>query len=219
MSFGFWPWAARRSSWSSSRSIDIPCAVERDVDDPGLVGGQRRDRAGVRRALGDHDVAGIDERPQRERDRLLAARGDQDAVGLGDHPVLGHQPADRLAQLEQALGRPVLQRGGPVVAGDRVPDLVIDVGREGVGVREAARQGDDLRPLGERHEIAHRRRLDPHRARGEAILEARRVPRDGAIGRDSSLDVVHRDPISVVQPYAEQGWSARRPGRVPAVSA
>ena len=60
----------------------MPCVVHLDLHDVGLEGGEARHRAGIRRRLGDHDVAGIEERAAHEVDHLLAAGGDHDVVGL-----------------------------------------------------------------------------------------------------------------------------------------
>ena len=57
-------------------------AVHLDLHDVGLVGVERRDRARVRRRLGDDDVAGIEERLADQVDDLLAAGGDEEVVGV-----------------------------------------------------------------------------------------------------------------------------------------
>ena len=56
------------------------------------------------------------------------------------------------------------------------------LGRERRGVRKAAGERDDLRPRGDRHEVAHRRRLHRLRAPREQPRVALEVPRARALG-------------------------------------
>ena len=65
-----------------------PVVVHLDLAGVGLVGAEDRDRARVGRALGDDDVAGVDQRLADQIERLLAAGGDDDVLGVGAH-VLG----------------------------------------------------------------------------------------------------------------------------------
>ena len=51
----------------------MPCVVDLDLHDVGLVGAEHRDRARIGRRLGDHHVAGIEQRLADEVDHLLAA--------------------------------------------------------------------------------------------------------------------------------------------------
>ena len=94
MNFGRRPSRSSRSSVSSSSSIRMPSLVHADLHDVGLVGAERRDRARVRRRLGDDDVARVDERLADEVDDLLAAGGDEDVVGVDVHALGGHDLAD-----------------------------------------------------------------------------------------------------------------------------
>ena len=84
--------------------------VHLDLHDVGLEGGEARHRAGIGRRLGDHDVAGIEERAADEVDHLLAAGGDHDVVGLDRRALGGHHLDDALLDVLEPVGRPVLER-------------------------------------------------------------------------------------------------------------
>ena len=66
--------------------------VHADLHDVGLVGDEHRHRAGIRRALGDHDVARVDQRLADEVDHLLAAGGHEQVVGLDLHATRPPSP-------------------------------------------------------------------------------------------------------------------------------
>ena len=144
-----------------------PVAVHRDLHDVGLVGGERRDRAGVGRRLGDDDVAGIDERLADEVDDLLAAGRDEDVGGVDLRALRGHHLDDRLAHAPEPLGGRVLQRLGRRLGGDAAHELGEQLRREARRVRLSAGQRDDVRALRDRHEIAHGGGRHPAGALGE----------------------------------------------------
>jgi hypothetical protein len=112
MNLGRRPLASSSSSVSSSSSIRIPSRSIVDLDDVGLIGAEGRHRARVGRGLGDHHVAGVDQRLADEVDRLLAAGGDEHLVGVDEHVLGGHHLGDAASARREALGRPVLQRLG-----------------------------------------------------------------------------------------------------------
>ena len=68
--------------------------VHRDLHDVGLVGHERRDRAGVGRRLGDDHVAGVDQRLADEVDDLLAAGRDEHVLGVDRRVLGGHHLGD-----------------------------------------------------------------------------------------------------------------------------
>ena len=85
--------------------------VHLDLDDVGLVGAEDRYRAGIGRRLGDHDVAGVEQRLAHEVDDLLAAGGDEQVVGLdAAMPSASITCDDAVLELVEALRRPVLER-------------------------------------------------------------------------------------------------------------
>jgi hypothetical protein len=97
----------------------MPVVVHRDVPDVGLVAGQRPDAADVGRALGEHDVAGVEEALGDQLQRLLAADGDDQVVGVRRDALVVHDLDQQLAQLRAALAAAVLQRGRAGVADHR----------------------------------------------------------------------------------------------------
>jgi hypothetical protein len=114
--------------------------VHLDLHDVGLVGVEARHGAGIRGRLGDHDVAGIEERAADEVDHLLAAGRDHDVVGL-DLGALGrHHLHDALADVVEPVGRPVLERRRARVHGHPRHQHREVLGRERRRVRQAGGQ-------------------------------------------------------------------------------
>jgi alkanesulfonate monooxygenase SsuD/methylene tetrahydromethanopterin reductase-like flavin-dependent oxidoreductase (luciferase family) len=86
--------------------------VDRHLTRVGLIGAEDRHRAGVGGALGDHHVAGIDQRLGDQIEGLLAAAGDDHVLAVRPHPLDAHHLADHVLGSLEALGRPILQRLG-----------------------------------------------------------------------------------------------------------
>ena len=72
--------------------------VHRHAADLGLVRRERLQRADVGGALGDDDVAGVQERLGEQVERLLGAGGDEQVARLEAHADLGHEVGDELAR-------------------------------------------------------------------------------------------------------------------------
>ena len=77
----------------------------------------------------------------------------------------------------EALGRPVLERLGGGLLRDPRHLRGEALRREGRGVGQPAGERDHLRPRGDRHQVAHRRRAHHPRARGEQARVALEVAR------------------------------------------
>ncbi len=133
-----------------------PVVVEGDLHDLGLVGAERRDRARVRRRLGDDHVAGIDQRLAEEVDRLLAAGRDEQVRRSDPHVLGGHHLDDAVLDHLRAVGRPVLQRPRARLRRDLAHQRRVGIRRERRGVGQAAGQRDHVVALGERHQVPHR---------------------------------------------------------------
>ena len=95
-------------------------AVHRDLVHLGAAGRERRHGAGVGRALGQDGVAGVEHDPAQEVDRLLPAGVTMSSPGPASVPPSAISVGERVAQLVDALGRPVLQRAGPALGDDAV---------------------------------------------------------------------------------------------------
>ena len=65
----------------AQRLGDEAVLVHRDVVDLGLVRPEDHHRGDVARALGEHDVAGVEEELAEELERVLRSGGDHDVVG------------------------------------------------------------------------------------------------------------------------------------------
>jgi hypothetical protein len=138
--------------------VDLhPVGVHLDLDQLRLVGAECGHGAGVGRAFGDDDVARVEQRLADEVDRLLTARRDDHLIGGDRHSLRGHQLDDAVLHGLQALGRPVLERLRSGCVRDVLEQRAEQLGLEQGGVREAAGERDDLRSLGDRHQVADRR--------------------------------------------------------------
>ncbi len=206
------------------RAQAVPVGLDRDEVRVGA--GQRLQGSDVRRSL-DHDVvAGIDQGPGQQVERLLRAGGDQDVLGVALATASGVRVGHPLAQRGDPLGRAVLDGLGPVAAGagqHRVGGLPQPPDREAVGRRQAAREREDVRPVGEVQQVADDRRRGASTAPGEqvrwvvglvgpavllapAVVRARRPcgsPRAGVIGDGQA----HGDSVA-----ATPGAGKRDPG-------
>jgi hypothetical protein len=131
-------------------------AVHLDLHDVGLVGGERRYRAGVCRRLGDDHVAWVDQRLADEVDHLLAAGRDQHVRGVDLGLLGGHHLRDALRNAAHALGRRVLQCPRAALRGDVAEDRGEALGGERARVGQPAGERNHLGPLGDRHEVPHR---------------------------------------------------------------
>ena len=151
-------------------------AVHLDLDDLGLVGAERGNRAGVRGGLADDHVARVDQRLAHEVDDLLAACGHEQLVGVDLHPLGGHHLANALLDDRQALSGPVLQSPGARLRGHATHQRGIGVGREGGRVRPPSGQRNHLRALGQRHQVAHGRGAHRSGPAGEQRRVALDVP-------------------------------------------
>jgi hypothetical protein len=160
-------------------------AIGRHVDDVCLVRAERRDRARVRRALRHDHVTRVDQRLAHEVYDLLPAGGDEHLVGVNRGVLRRHHLDDAVLHHGHALGRPVLERPRAGLRRDRLHERGIALGREGRRVGQSARERDDLGALGDRHQVAHRRRLhDPSAGREETGI-ALDVARRGTPARGS----------------------------------
>ena len=137
-----------------------PLGVDLHLHGLGLIRAEDRNRTGVRRRLGDHDIAGVDQRLRDQVDRLLASGGDDQVVEVRVHSLGPHQLADALLGLREALGRSVLERLGRALLSDPRHLGGKGLGREGRGVRESTGERDHLRARGDLHQVPHRAR--PH---------------------------------------------------------
>ena len=155
--------------------------VHGDVPDPRLRRLEDAEGAHVGRALGEDDVAGVDEDAGDQVQTLLGADGDDDLAGRGVGDALErHDVADPLAQPGIALAGAVLQGLG-AHAGDEVADHRADgVERQGGDGRHAAGQRDHLGPADDGEQGADLRGLHPVRACcvpvGQGVQP--RMPRD-----------------------------------------
>ena len=111
--FGGRPSASSRSCASASRSSRMPVGVHRHLVHVGAAGRERRHGARVGRPLGQDRVAGVEQDAAQQVDRLLPAGRDDQLAGARLGAALRHQRGERVAQLVDALGRPVLQRARP----------------------------------------------------------------------------------------------------------
>ena len=173
---------ARQSiSASSSASGISPCVVHGDVPHARLGGLEDPERADVGRALGEDDVAGVDEDAGDQVQALLRADGDDDLAGRGVGDALqGHDVADPLAQPRVALTGAVLQRLG-AHAGDQLADHRADgVERQGGDRGHAAGQRDHLGPADDGEQRPDLRGLHPVRACCVPVRQRvqPRMPRD-----------------------------------------
>ena len=186
MNFGRRPSRSRRSSVLLELVDAHAVVVHRDLHDVGLVGAEGRHGAGVRRRLGDDDVAGVDERLADQVDDLLAAGGDEHVLGVDVHALGGHHRRRCLADdaAMPSVGPYCSARAESVAAildmqrGERL-------GREGRGVGQPAGERDDLGALGDGHQVAHRRGLHDRacaRRRGRRSARGRARSRDRADG-------------------------------------
>ena len=195
-------------------------AVHRHLVDLGAAGREGRHGAGVGRPLGQDRVARVEHDAAQEVDRLLPAGRDDELARARLGAALGHQRGQRVAELVDALGRPVLQRARPALGDDALGQLVQEVGREGARVRQAARQRDDLGPRRDGHEVAHGRRAErPRATRVEPLVRVeagvRHRHRLPGIGRNPSRDDPPRAGLG--RPLrARRGGARWRSGSAPA---
>jgi hypothetical protein len=103
--------------WPSRRELGLqqvhthPVVVHRHAADLGLVRRERLQGADVGRALGDDDVAGIEERLAEQIERLLSAGGDRDVVGRASRTPISAISSTTSARIcGPTLARAVLQR-------------------------------------------------------------------------------------------------------------
>ena len=113
-------------------------AVQRDVDDVGLVGAEHAEGTDVARGLRDDDVAGVDEEARHKVQGLLGTCRDDDVVGVRLDPLETHHLEDLLAQRLVALPRTVLQGRRPAGRDDALSHLPDHVERQPLEVRHAA---------------------------------------------------------------------------------
>ena len=143
--------------------------VEGDAADVGLVGGKRLQRAQVRGAFGQHDVARIDERLGDQVERLLRARGDHDVLRLHAHADVAHEVAEHPLRFHAAVGGAVLQRHGPLVVARRARSLADGRMRQQRDVGHAARKRDDVGVRRGGEQVAHGGRPHLHDAFGDLV--------------------------------------------------
>ncbi|GAA3120603.1 hypothetical protein GCM10020001_046040 [Nonomuraea salmonea] len=120
--------------------------VHGDVDDFGLISGERAEGAHVGGTLCEHHVARVDEDAGDEVEGLLRPDGDDDVVRPGVDPLQLHDLADLLAQVRVTLAGAVLQRDGAAPRDEVGDELADHVEGEGRDVRHAAGERDHLGP-------------------------------------------------------------------------
>ena len=170
-----------------------------------FVGAENGHGAGVGRRLGDHDVAGIDQRLADQVDRLLAAGGDDDVVGVGIHALGAHHLADALPGLGEAFGGAVLKRLGRRLLRDPRHLRGEALRWEGRGVGKATGERDHLRPGGDLHQVAHRRGAHHPGARREQPGVALEIA-GGGVG--AAVARRRRDQLAVGRSIRELGHPA-----------
>jgi hypothetical protein len=143
----------------SSRARCSAAAVARHRHHPGAGERERLQRRQVRRLLGEHDVARLQQHRRGERERLLGAAGHQHLVGVRRQPARGQAGRDRGPQVRVALGRRVLQRSPGVLERGRVGGAQARA-VEQLGRGQAAGEGDHARARGQREDVADRRAAD-----------------------------------------------------------
>ena len=89
--------------------------IEGNRADVGLVGRKRLQRAEVRGAFGDDDIAGIAERLRNEVECFLGACRDDDVFWLVPDAEVANEIAEHLRRFEQAVCAAVLERNGLIV--------------------------------------------------------------------------------------------------------
>ena len=132
--------------------------VHRQMPDVRLVGGKGGERARVRGALRQNDVAGIDECLGDQVDALLGPGGYEHVRRIDDRPFLEQDLGDVLLHEVEPLGGAGLQGKGPVTRADVKVDLVEHLLREALGSRHTSRERYHLGASGEAHEVAYGRR-------------------------------------------------------------
>ena len=143
---------------------DHAVLVEIDLQEPRLVGAERRERADVRGGLDRDEIARIDEHLADEVQRLLRPRRDDKVLRVGGGPLLGHEHRESLAKERRTLSRSVLQGDVRAFGEHRLDDLDHVLGGEGLDERHPARERDHVGSRGDREQRAYLRRRHADRA-------------------------------------------------------
>ena len=129
--------------------------IHRHVLHVGLVRLEHDHRGHVARALGDHDVARVDEQLRDELEGVLRAGGDDDVIHTAPDALERHHLEDVLTQRRRALAGAVLQRLRPVVAHDALHRRLDELLRQGGHERHATGERHDLGPGCDGEQGAH----------------------------------------------------------------
>ncbi len=145
--------------------------VEGNGADIGLEGGEGLQRPQIGGALGDDDVARVDEGLGDEREGLLGPRCNENLVSLHANAQIAHHIGEHGPQAGQAVGGAVLQRHGPGLGtfhrGQHgAAHVLLRQKRHG---GHAARQRDHVVARGGGEEVAHRRGSHDAHAMGDLV--------------------------------------------------
>ena len=123
--------------------------VHGDVDDVALVRAEDAEGAHVRRCLDEDDVAGIAEDADHEVEGHLRSGGHDDVVRMGGDADLADHLEDLLAERDVALARAVLEGLRAALVQQSLRRVGQHVDGQGLHVRHAAGQRDDLGSRGD----------------------------------------------------------------------
>ena len=160
--------------------VDVePVLVQRHAVDLRLEPLEGHDRAEVGRRFDEHPVARVHEGLADELERLDGAARQHQLPGARPEALEPLQPVgDEIARAGQALGRRVLERRGVALLGELGQDLGDHRAGERRGIREAARERDDVLGPGQREDLEEAVTPAGARARGEERLPAANVGLD-----------------------------------------